>query len=212
MNKTIVFDLDDTLYKEIEYLKSAYNFICNYLNLDIYEEMMNLYFQEKDVFDIIIKRYNLCTNKSTFVNLYRNHFPNISLDVETREMITYLKCEGYSLGIITDGRSTTQRNKIEALEINKLFDLIIISEEIGSEKPNINNFLPFHDFNSESYFYIGDNINKDFYAPNKLNWLTVQLLDNGLNIKRKTIFLGELYNPKFQIKSLRELKKILNAK
>ena len=31
-NTHIVFDLDDTLYKEIDFVKSAYNYINNYIN------------------------------------------------------------------------------------------------------------------------------------------------------------------------------------
>ena len=33
-NTHIVFDLDDTLYKEIDFVKSAYIYINNYISLD----------------------------------------------------------------------------------------------------------------------------------------------------------------------------------
>jgi len=48
-NKVVVFDLDDTLYKEIDFLKSAYSYIARLtsnekaLEEDIYQLMWNTY-------------------------------------------------------------------------------------------------------------------------------------------------------------------------
>ena len=35
-NTHIVFDLDDTLYKEIDFVKSAYIYINSYINFEFY--------------------------------------------------------------------------------------------------------------------------------------------------------------------------------
>ena len=37
-------------------------------------------------------------------------------------------------------------------------------------------------FKTNNYYYIADNLKKDFITPNKLGWQTVGLIDNGLNI------------------------------
>jgi putative hydrolase of the HAD superfamily len=44
-----------------------------------------------------------------------------------------LKANGYKLGLITDGRSISKRKKIKALNIEKYFEYILISEEFGTE-------------------------------------------------------------------------------
>lgn len=55
MDKVVVFDLDDTLYKEIDYLRSAYWEIALWIESffgkkDIFLFMLECYNQGKDVF------------------------------------------------------------------------------------------------------------------------------------------------------------------
>lgn len=105
------------------------------------------------------------------------------------------------IGLITDGRSVQQRNKIEVLGLKRWIDEedIVISEEFGSEKPALENYAYFmkrylkcHDFT-----YVGDNLKKDFIAPNSLGWMTVCLKDDGRNIhKQNTKEIDEDMEPK----------------
>ena len=104
--------------------------------------------------------------------------------------------------LITDRHSVTQRNKIKALNIDTLFDLIIISEEFGSEKPNPKNFEAFNKFNTIEKYYIGDNTSKDFIAPNALGWTTICLPDNGNNIHMQDFNKELIYLPKIKIHNL----------
>mgnify|MGYP001230488693 CR=1 FL=1 len=67
--------------------------------------------------------------------------------------------------------------------LENIFDYVSISEEIGFEKPSLEGFkLIEEEFNRTDYFYIGDNLKKDFIGPNGLNWITLCLIDNGRNI------------------------------
>ncbi len=169
MNRLIVFDLDDTLYKEIDFLKSAYKEISENINSNdkfLFESMMEWYSDKKDVFQILSEKFNM--PKLDLVNIYRNHYPKeLKTDINLPVFLKKLS-KNNKLGIITDGRSITQRNKLKSLKIEKYFDLIIISEEFGSEKPNENNFTIFEQFENTQKYYVGDNINKDFICPNKL--------------------------------------------
>jgi putative hydrolase of the HAD superfamily len=209
MNKVIVFDLDDTLYKEIDFLKSGYKAICEYLKLDIYDDMISLYFDNRNVFEVIIYKYNIQISREKLLEIYREHKPNIQLEIEIENVFKYLKRKGYLIGIVTDGRSISQRNKIEALGLTNFLDKIIISEEIGSEKPSLLNFLPFHEYKADIYSYIADNINKDFFGPNQLGWQTIQLLDNGQNIKRESLQLSNNHEPKFIIENIIDIYKYI---
>ena len=56
-NKIFVFDLDDTLYKEIDFLHSAYREIAQWVELkfslnDIYPFMLRVYENKLDVFSV----------------------------------------------------------------------------------------------------------------------------------------------------------------
>lgn len=212
LNKFIIFDLDDTLYQEIDYLKSAYLEIAKTIDCHkshlILKHMVKWYEDGINVFDHLINLYpDLKT--SDLLNIYRNHYPTISLNKNVIEILKICKENSYKLGVITDGRSVTQRNKLKALGIETFFDKIIISEEIGSEKPNENNFKIFIENNIKEYIYIGDNPKKDFITPNKLGWKTVCVLDHHKNIHPQDFNIDSKYLPSIKIKSFEELKNII---
>lgn len=209
--KTIVFDLDDTLVLEVDYLKSAFNEIAKSLdpgNKNLFDLMLGWYTKQENVFFNLV---NLYKNVSVLdlKNQYRNHFPSFNSKSQNRELLIELKNKGHFLGLITDGYSVTQRNKIKALDIESLFDLIVISEEFGSEKPNEYNYSAFHKFGLNDIYYIGDNVSKDFITPNKLGWTTICVLDNGENIHSQNFNLSNEFLPKYRMNNLKELFDIL---
>lgn len=206
-SKTIVFDLDDTLVKEIDFLKSAFFEIASVIENEgysLYQQMMVWYFDKENVFQNLVSLYpdlSIDSLKSS----YRKHLPNFEHYKYIKDFLNELKQKGYKLGLITDGFSVTQRNKITSLGVGDLFDLIIISEEFGTEKPHEENYSAFHQFNSDAYYYVGDNLKKDFVTPNKLGWVTICLLDDGNNIHSQNFDTDVSYLPKLKIKELTEL-------
>lgn len=211
-NKIFVFDLDDTLYKEIDFLHSAYREIAQWVELkfslnDIYPFMLRVYENKLDVFSLLIRTYDLPLKKGDLLDMYRLHFPIICLDGDIENVLNVLSLN-YRLGMITDGRSITQRNKYRALELGRFIDGndLVISEEFGSEKPSEKNFLFFQDkYINTDFFYIGDNLRKDFITPNRLGWTTICLIDDGRNIHRQDFSCPEVYLPQFAINTLKDL-------
>ena len=70
-NNVVVFDLDDTLYKEIDYLKSAFFeisiFLSEYINVNdcqdiIYNKLVTFFFERKNAFEQVLIHYNLNRN------------------------------------------------------------------------------------------------------------------------------------------------------
>ena len=60
---------------------------------------------------------------------------------------------------------------------------------------------------SINYIYVGDNVSKDFITPNKMDWITIGIKDNGLNIHQQSISdLSEDYLPNFWIESIADLR------
>lgn len=209
--KYIIFDLDDTLMYEIDFLKSAYKEISTLVDKENQEELYNLmlskYQKGENVFDILIENYPEFS-KEILLEVYRNHFPTLFLNEGASDLLKQIKLEGHKLGLITDGRSVTQRNKLKALKIEDLFDKIIVSEEFGSTKPDERNFKIFLENDIEEYYYIADNPKKDFVSPNKLGWTSICLLDQGSNIHPQNFDIEEGYLPKIKINSLSELSKL----
>lgn len=80
-----------------------------------------------------------------------------------------LKKQGNSLGIISNGDYKQQIEKLESMNIDKYFDCVITSSEIGVAKPNSAIFLEACDraevSTNESY-YIGDRLETDAIGSN----------------------------------------------
>ena len=214
----LVFDLDDTLYKEIDFLKSAYLEIACYLNeytsntvTELYEFLLNAYQSGLNAFETILKTYNIHqVSTMDLIKKYRQHQPNIQLSKTTQNVLYEIKTKVFRVGLITDGRSVQQRHKIEALGLTQYFNDIIISEEFGSEKPNPRNFLYFETaYGSMNHFiYVADNTKKAFIAPNALGWTTICLQDDGQNIHPQTTE-STTHAPHMTISDLSELTTII---
>ena len=54
---------------------------------------------------------------------------------KTMETLVYLKNRGYKLGVISNGLTIKQWEKLVRLDIHTFFDEVITSEEVRSEKP-----------------------------------------------------------------------------
>ena len=180
----VVFDLDDTLCPERDFVFSGFRAVSEFLGNEIADQMMEWFDTgEKDALEKALEVTGSDQSKDALLSVYREHRPSLSLALGVRELIENLRSRGHPIGLITDGRSVTQRNKIEALGIQQLLDEIVISEEFGSGKPDERNYRHFETkFPDRAYAYIGDNIAKDFIAPNRLGWISVCLLNSGQNI------------------------------
>lgn len=179
------FDLDDTLYNELDYLRSAYADIARYLDpknsVELYARMFSMYRNRDNVFDFLTGTYTI--SKEELLTHYREHKPHLAPFPGVRDLLTQIKEISRKLVCITDGRSLTQRNKLEALGLLSLFDLLVISEEVGTSKPSpLNYILVEEHFPQKTYTYVADNFKKDFIVPNERGWGSIGLMDNGKNI------------------------------
>lgn len=207
MIKAVVFDLDDTLYSEIEYVKSGFRSIADDLNNpDIYNILWDLFkADKKNVYQRAGFNDELCKH---CISIYRNHMPTISLPEESKDILDFLKGYGIKLGIITDGRPEGQHNKIKALGLDKLVDEIIVTDELGGieyRKPNKTAFKLMSEKLNVEYdemIYVGDNPEKDFYIGSVLPITTVRLINSGIYGDKP--YLGEC-REHYKIDSLEEL-------
>lgn len=178
--KGVIFDLDDTLYSEKQYVRSGYKAVAKLLGDKTLEDRLWTYFENgKPAIDELLNELGLLERKQECLEAYREQIPEITLYDGVAELIRGLKSKGIKVGIITDGRVSGQKKKIEALGLDKLMDDIIITDELGGiqfRKPCDIAFriiqnrwrLPF-----EQMVYIGDNPAKDFTAPKQLGMRSI---------------------------------------
>ncbi len=189
----VVFDMDDTLYEEVEYCKSGFQAVAGTLTKD----QKPKYRQE--IYDALWKEFISGNHTTTFnaaleqlgiayddkfimqmVKTYRQHHPSISLPADSEMVLKTLK-KRYKLALLTDGYLPAQRLKVQALGIEKYFQAIVYTEELGREywKPStrgFENILKELNTAAENCLYVGDNPTKDFIAPNKLGFKTIQVI------------------------------------
>ena len=223
MVKAVVFDLDDTLISEKEYIKSGFSVVASKISIEhdlntdtVYESMISLFNEDaKNVFNRLLDKFNINYNMEyikALIHEYRNHIPKIQLYEDGKEILEYLYNNGFKLGIITDGYKITQRNKLDVLNIDKYFDCIVVTDELGREfwKPHRKAYDMVKEklnVDYEEMIYIGDNVKKDFVTANELGIKTI-LINRNEGIY-SNIEIEEKYKAKNEIKSLKELRDLL---
>lgn len=220
MIEVIVFDVDDTLFPEHEFVESGFQAVSNWLEAEYslpgFFEVGWQFFREgkrNNIFNLTLEKLKFKYESGLIqelLQIYRQHKPTITLHEDAKWAINYFK-KSHQLGIITDGYLRTQQNKVEALKIEPNFDAIVYSDLYGREnwKPSP---VPYQKIMStlscsgKECVYIADNPNKDFITAKKLGWLTVHICREGGEYAKITP--EKSYDANLQIKSLLELKNI----
>jgi putative hydrolase of the HAD superfamily len=173
--RTVVFDLDDTLYSEADYVQSGKQALEELIEKVHQLKVDPRLYDQKDFIGAICDELSLHSSvRSSLLWYYRLHTPRIVLRPGAADLIAALRVRGDQIAIITDGRSVTQRLKIRALDLQ--VDHICISEEVGSEKPDPTAFIKVEcACPASSFVYVADNCAKDFVAPRQRKWLSIGL-------------------------------------
>ena len=170
----IVFDLDDTLYDEVDFVKSGFREVSEFLGDKKYFDFMWDEFNKNGsgkIFNKLIEKFNLEISLNKLIEIYRFHFPNINLPKESKKILEFAK--NYKTALITDGHYITQKNKYNALNLK--LDYPIFTDFYHTKKPELKPFLMVMEkFPNEEYIYISDNPKKDFLAPKKLGWKSIR--------------------------------------
>ena len=193
MITVVIFDLDDTLYDEIEYCRSGFaavsEFIANARDAPDCESIFAALWGQfragnhTRTFNAALDELAMdCDDKRVLelVKVYRNHVPKITLPEDSRDILIELSTR-YTLGLLTDGFLPAQRLKVQRLGIEHYFQSIVYTEELGREfwKPSPAGFekiMQYLNARAENMVYVADNEKKDFIAPNRLGFSTIELV------------------------------------
>ncbi|KAB8321057.1 HAD family hydrolase [Tolypothrix campylonemoides VB511288] len=215
--KVLVFDLDDTLFPEHEFVFSGFQAVSDWVQskYEIYgffDVAWKLFKEGKrgKIFDQTLDDLEIKYEPSLIqelVQVYREHKPAISLHKDAQWVLDNLKSEK-QLAIITNGFLKTQQNKVRALGIESSFDEIVYCDVYGSKnwKPSpvpYEKMMEFTGFEGDEYMYIGDHPYKDFVAAKKLGWITLRICRK--DGEYANVMAEENQDAHFKIKSLYEL-------
>jgi putative hydrolase of the HAD superfamily len=193
MLRLVIFDLDDTLYPEVQYVESGFRAVTRYLSWTERhwrkpaEYLINLWRTEPSrVFDrVASEMYPEDSGQQQamvrgMLTAYRHHQPEIRMYDDSMPAIERLRACGVMTAVITDGRVEGQVNKIKALGLAGIMDEIIITDALGPDrqywKPHPRAFeqvLEELSVAPRQACYVGDNLAKDFIAPKALGMSTV---------------------------------------
>ncbi len=147
MIRAILFDLDDTLYPERDYVLSGYGVVAEKVAAeagrprDEIRQWMIARFDEKGregLFDELLERAGLSADAGRIAELveaYRRHEPTLRLDPAVADLLWRLR-QTYRLGLVTDGLGIMQRRKVAALGLAALVDRVVYCWELDAPKPD----------------------------------------------------------------------------
>ena len=193
----LIFDLDDTLYDEAQFVDSGLAAVAAYgeaqwgWDADQSLAFLRTVLREEGrgkVFDRWLQAHDAWsrTRVEASVRCYRHHRPQLALhDAAVRVIERYRS--RVPLYLVTDGHKIVQRNKVDALGLWSVFKRVFITHRfsIAAAKPAT---LCFERIRAEErcawsdMVYVGDNPAKDFVGLTPLGAHTVRVL-TGVHAK-----------------------------
>lgn len=194
IDSVIVFDLDDTLYLECDYVESGLRAVGVWagqqLGVPGLGGRMLEHFRaggRGHLFDDALTEAGIAPRPDLvdrMIRVYRQHRPTIHL---AEDAVRYLASPPprTALALITDGYLDAQRRKIRALGLHMSgIELGVCTDRWGREdwKPSCRAFdhvQAFFGLPAGAFVYVADNPAKDFHAPRRLGWHSIRICRPG---------------------------------
>lgn len=222
--KWLLFDLDGTLFdydkgETVAFQKTFDDFKINYKEefLSIYDSINKQLWKKFELgqieveklkverFELLLDQIDHEVNPAEFSNNYLVNLSNCTFLLDGVEELLRELDGKFKMMLITNGLKSVQRPRLKNSTIKNYFEDIVISEEVGSAKPDNKIFdIAFSKMNKplkDEVLMIGDSLSSDIQGGINYNldtcWLNVKSLNsNGLA-------------PTYEIKNISELKNIL---
>lgn len=190
----IVFDLDDTLYLERDYVRSGFRAVADEIAIAfpaLRDQAFDLLWEDFvrglrgsnfDRLAALLPCVAAAVPVDRMVDVYRSHAPEIAPLAGAEPLLQTLKTMQMRCGLITDGRRQQQLGKLQALGLERFFDHVIVNETADRFKPDGRSFRQMqHELGADGgrCWYIGDNLAKDFAGPSALGWKSIRLTTPG---------------------------------
>lgn len=186
----VVWDVDDTLYLERDYVRSGFLAVGEHLGIEGFGERLWALFEEGvrgDTFNRALREAGLPDDRDQVMQLvavYRRHTPSIALLPDARAAIEAAAERGLRQGVITDGPAESQHAKVRALGLQAWCSPIVVTADLGPGrgKPALDAFELIQEawgLSGAELIYVADNPKKDFVAPRALGWQHLRIRRPG---------------------------------
>jgi putative hydrolase of the HAD superfamily len=196
--QAVVFDIDDTLYLERDYVRSGFRAVGEWARqalgiVDLADRAWAAFEAglRATIFDVAVAHDGAEVPPeliSQLVACYRAHVPDIELLEDARFCLERLALDpDVEVGFVTDGPSASQYAKVLRLGLSSWSELIIYTDELGPGfgKPHRRAFELIEEklaVTGERCAYVADNPAKDFAGPHQLGWTTIRVRrEHGLH-------------------------------
>ncbi len=226
MIKAVVFDLDHTLFDRYATIRQIVPGLKEHfdLNDDITDEIFadeicygdkhNVHKGWEGIHKHLISKgiFKTIPTFEEYTKILLSHFRNIAVKYDfSIPVLEELKKEGYKVGLITNGDPTLQYQKLRMLELDNVFDAVIVSGETPYEKPQKEIFLMMADklntdessININEIMYVGDHPLNDVDGARNAGCVPVWVKTTG------TWIFPEIEKPELQIETVEKLPELL---
>jgi len=189
--KLAVFDLDDTLCLERDFMAGGFRAVAEHLaqrfggqTQDLERELLELHKAGcREKFQRILDSRAGSADPGEIqklIEVYRTADRPLALLADAERMLERTRRAGLHLAILTDGPLAGQKTKVRLLGLEHRVDLVFYTAEAGEKcfKPSSAGFqrLAGHlGCPHDRCVYVADNEKKDFAGPNRLGWHTVKV-------------------------------------
>ena len=142
MIPALIFDLDDTLYPERQFIRSGYHAVATEVTrrfgLSRRAALATLmralrHGNRGQAFQTLCREHDLpLTIVAELVETIRTHAPGLSLPPASAEALAAARARGWRLGVLTNGIPAVQARKAEALGLDALVDTIVYAHGCGT--------------------------------------------------------------------------------
>jgi putative hydrolase of the HAD superfamily len=222
--RAIVFDLDDTLYPEVQYVRGGFEAVGRWAAETLSEDARQVTAELWQMFEAGVRGDTFDrwlsvhghpnTHRPAMVAAYRGHRPSLALYEDVVPALESLAGRA-RLGLITEGARAVQQAKIDALGLRSKFDrLVVLGEEEREQwKPSRAPFdlwLEGGEVSADEAVYLADNPAKDFLGARRAGWKSVRVRrTDGLH-RLKEPGSAEA-RPDHEVTDLRALPKVLEG-
>ena len=220
----ILLDLDGTVFDFFYAEKKAFFKLCHKFSIDANDDMYEFYkkvnaqrwkdyelglYPKNEIvllrFEDFFKKYNIHADSSVFNDCYMQFLTQSTKLFEGAfDSLQEIKSK-YVLAAVTNANPKVQAQKLKMTGIDKIFDKVFISEEIGAPKPKKEFFDAVFNYyttiNKNRFLVVGDSLSADIKGA----------CQSGLDsvwIKTDQEFSGD-YKPTYIIDNINELSKLL---
>lgn len=221
MIKAVVFDLDHTLFDRYATIKKLVPQLRKHFDLNdgITDEffIQELSFGDKHfvhkgwlgIYNHLVSKGIFRTNPGfdEYTEILLRHFKHIAEKYDFAEdILREIRNDGYKVGLITNGNTTLQYEKLEMLELTNCFDEIIVSGDTPYEKPQKEIFLLMAEklgIEPCEMIYAGDHPLNDIEGSRNAGCVPLWVKTTG------TWIFPEIPKPELQVETVAEIPGIL---